>query len=112
MPELVLTITEFESRSGRNYYREWLDSLTDKEQAIVLEHINRLRHGIGTKKPLGDKLWELKIRFGPGYRVFYCMDGAKLVVLLAGSIKKAQERTIVLAKRLMKEYEEEKRNAA
>jgi putative addiction module killer protein len=84
----------------------------EREQAIILEHVNRLRAGIGTIKPLGDKLWELKIRFGPRYRVYYIQDGANLIVLLAGSLKRAQKRTISLARRLMNEYNQEKRNAA
>ena len=64
--------------------------------------------GIGWQKNLGEKLMELKIDAGPGYRVYFYRDGDEVILLLAGSPKKTQERTIRLCRKLIKEIEEEK----
>ena len=87
----------------------WLDSLRDiRARARILVRIERLASGNpGDAKPLGGLLWELRIDYGPGYRVYYLYRGKKLIVLLAGGDKKTQSKDVRLALRLARTLEEE-----
>jgi putative addiction module killer protein len=89
-------------------FSEWLAALRDKRgRAIVLVRIARLANGNpGDVAPVGDGVSELRINFGPGYRVYYVQRGTKCVLLLAGGDKSSQARDIARAKRLVEEYEE------
>jgi putative addiction module killer protein len=71
--------------------------------------VKKLTLGLGLHKNLGSKLWELKIDVGPGYRVYFYKDGLQIILLLAGSDKSGQKRTIELARSLIKEIENDKR---
>jgi putative addiction module killer protein len=89
-------------------FSEWLGALRDKRaRAIVLIRIARLANGNpGDVAPLGDGVSELRIDFGPGYRVYYVQRGMKYVLLLVGGDKSSQAKDIARAKRLLEEYEE------
>lgn len=67
------------------------------------------RGNLGDHKRVGEGVIEHRLHFGPGYRVYFARDGAKLIVLLAGGAKKAQDRDIRAAQRLWKRYKELKR---
>jgi putative addiction module killer protein len=99
----VNSVHYYIARNGRNYYDEWLGTLVEKDRGIVLDHVERLGYGLGDRKYLGDRLWELRIHFGPGYRVYFTNEGDHLIIVLAGSLKRKQERTIRLARTLIKE---------
>jgi putative addiction module killer protein len=94
----------------KNYYDEWIESLDRNVRFDVLPQVKKLAVGLGFQKNLGEKLWELKIDEGPGYRVYFVHDGAKVILLLAGSDKKRQSRTIKLARKLIQEIEAQKGN--
>ena len=85
----------------------WLKGLKDLQAkaAIVL----RLRHvamgHLGDVKPVGKGVSELRWHMGPGYRVYFCRHGDRIIVLLAGGDKSTQARDIVHAQALAKEYE-------
>ena len=64
---------------------------------------------LGDCKPVGDRVFELRIHYGPGYRVYLGKDGEKLVILLGGGIKKRQQKDIDQAKGLWKEYKKRKK---
>ncbi len=85
-------------------YRDWTDGLRDRAgRARIQVRIDRLTHGNpGQHRNLTDGVSELKIDFGPGYRVYYTERGDELVVLLAGGDKSSQSRDIELAIRLAK----------
>lgn len=87
-------------RTGQ--FDAWLRSLRDRQGQYRIEaQIDRLRLGnAGKAKPVGEGISELKIDFGPGYRVYYIQQGKRVYLLLAGSDKKTQQRTIALAKKL------------
>lgn len=89
-------------------YREWLDGLRDLAgRARVLMRVDRLIHGNpGDHRNLTDGVSELKIDFGPGYRVYYSKRGNKLLLLLAGGNKSTQAKDIAKAIRLAREYGE------
>lgn len=59
---------------------------------------------LGDCKSIGDGVFELRISFGPGYRVYFGQDGPKVVVLLCGGDKRSQKRDIAKAKLLWMEY--------
>ena len=60
---------------------------------------------------MGEGVYELRIDFGPGYRVYYGRDGDKCVILLVGGTKKRQARDIVAARNYWSAYKQEKRDA-
>ena len=80
-------------------FRRWIDRLADKEgRARILVRIDRLVHGnAGSHRNLTDGISELRIDFGPGYRVYYSLHGNTLVLLLAGGDKSSQQRDIAVA---------------
>ena len=81
---------------------EWLDSLRDiRARARVLVRIERLAAGNpGDVKPISEGVSELRIDYGPGYRVYFKKRGRELVILLAGGDKSTQTRDIKKALRL------------
>ena len=75
---------------------KWLDGLSDvRARAIVLARIERLASGHpGDVKPIGEGVSELRMDFGPGYRVYYKQQGKVFIILLAGGDKSSQARDI------------------
>lgn len=88
-------------------FNDWLKELADaKARTIILARIDRLVLGnLGTHRPVGDGVSELKVDFGPGYRVYYTRRGNTLVVLLCGGDKSTQKRDIKRAEKLRKGLE-------
>ncbi|MFC1601444.1 type II toxin-antitoxin system RelE/ParE family toxin [Candidatus Sumerlaeota bacterium] len=83
-------------------FAKWLDGLDDlRARARVLARIKRLAAGNpGDAKPVGEGVSELRIDYGPGYRVYYKKRGRSMIILLAGGDKGAQARNIKTALRL------------
>jgi len=83
-------------------FAEWLDNLADiRARARVLVRIERLAEGNpGDVEPVGEGVSELRINYGPGYRVYYVQQGRSLIILLAGGDKSTQARDIKTALRL------------
>jgi putative addiction module killer protein len=83
-------------------YAKWLDGLRDiHARARVQARIERLAMGNpGDVKPVGESVSELRIDYGPGYRVYYTMRGRTLIILLAGGDKRTQAVDIKTALRL------------
>lgn len=83
-------------------YVKWLDGLRDiRARARVLARVERLAEGNpGDAEPVGEGVSELRINYGPGYRVYYKQQGRELVILLAGGDKSNQSRDIKTALRL------------
>lgn len=83
-------------------FAQWLDGLHDiRARARVLVRIERLAAGnAGDVKPVGEGVSELRIDYGPGYRVYFTKRGREVVILLAGGDKSTQARDIKAALRL------------
>lgn len=83
-------------------YVQWLDSLRDiNARARVLAQVERLAAGNpGDVRPVGEGVSEMRIDYGPGYRVYYKKHGRKVVILLAGGDKRSQASDIKAALRL------------
>lgn len=89
-------------------YRDWLDRLRDQAgRARILVRVDRLIHGNpGDHRNLPGGVSELRIDFGPGYRVYYTQRREQLLLLLIGGDKSSQVKDIVKAQQLAKDYGE------
>ncbi|MEM8960673.1 MAG: type II toxin-antitoxin system RelE/ParE family toxin [Acidobacteriota bacterium] len=85
-------------------YMRWFDKLRDRQaKARIVTRIRRLQLGNpGDVEPVGEGISELRIHYGPGYRVYFVERGELLVVLLAGGDKRTQSRDVATAKALAK----------
>ena len=89
-------------------FGKWLDGLKDiRSRARVLVRIQRLEAGNpGDVKPVGSGVSEMRISYGPGYRVYFCQQGNEIVILLAGGTKRTQATDIKRAIQLSQYLEE------
>ena len=89
-------------------FGKWLDGLKDiRARARVLVRIQRLEEGNpGDVKPVGSGVSEMRINYGPGYRVYFCERGREIVILLAGGTKRTQSTDIKRAIALKGNLEE------
>jgi len=92
--------------NGKIPFEEWLFDLRDrKARAVIRARLSRVEQGnAGECKPVGSAVYELKIDFGPGYRVYFGEDGETLIILLLGGDKSAQNRDIQKAIDYWKDY--------
>jgi putative addiction module killer protein len=88
-------VREYLDRQGRNPYKLWFDRLNSQAAAKVATALTRFALGnVSNVKGVGSGVFELRIDFGPGYRVYFGKDGERLVILLGGGTKKRQQRDI------------------
>jgi putative addiction module killer protein len=99
----VITIRQTET------FRKWERKLKDqKAKALIAARILRVANGLlGDVSPVGEGVSELRIHYGPGYRVYFRRRGEEIVVLLCGGDKSTQEQDIKQAKHLAIEQEKE-----
>jgi putative addiction module killer protein len=99
-------VVAFRATDGQVPFEDWLDHLNDKRAvARVLARLARVRQGNpGDCRSVGGGVSELRVDYGPGYRVYFGQKGQTLVVLLCGGDKRTQERDLGLAKQYWHEY--------
>jgi putative addiction module killer protein len=104
----VFEVRHYVSRGGKDVFDQWLTQLADaRAQAKIATRINRLAAGnFGDCKFLRQGVSELRIDWGPGYRVYYAMIGRESVLLLCGGDKRRQSADIERALDYLKDYEE------
>ena len=97
----MFTVSELET------FSEWLEGLKDRKGAgVIASRIHRLSLGNkGNVKAVGEGVSELKVDFGPGYRVYFVERGGSVIILMCGGDKSSQNRDVALAKTLAKELE-------
>jgi putative addiction module killer protein len=102
----MLEVLRYVTESGREVVREWLDDLHDARAVTrIVMRFDRLADGnFGDCKPLRDGVWEMRIDYGPGYRVYYAMVGRTCVLLLCGGDKRKQTGDINRAVEYLKDY--------
>jgi len=96
----------FELRQTETF-RKWRTQLRDERaRAAIASRLDRLAFGhAGDAAPVGDGISELRIHYGPGYRVYFRKQGKTIIVLLCGGDKSSQAKDIKLAKRLLNALE-------
>jgi putative addiction module killer protein len=104
----MFEILHYLTRSRKNPFEEWLDSLKDERtEAKIVARIARLAAGnFGDCRALRDGVWELRIDWGPGYRIYYAMLGRTCVLLLCGGDKRRQSTDIRLALEYWHDYKQ------
>jgi putative addiction module killer protein len=95
----------FELRQTEIFLR-WINSLRDQRVlALIVARLDRLALGhTGDVKPVGEGISELRLHFGPGYRVYFQRRNGKILLLLCGGDKSKQEKDIKRAKRVAAEW--------
>lgn len=106
----MVEIRHYVDRLGRNPFERWFGKLDETTQARITIALDRLERGnIAAVKSVGAGVQELRLDFGPGYRVYFGWDGERLVILLGGGTKQHQQADIATAHALWKEYKQRKR---
>ena len=90
------------------HYNKFLDTVRDRRvRERIQARLTSVRAGnFGDRKSVGDGVWELRLAFGPGYRIYYGEAGNTIVLILCGGDKSSQKRDIERAKNYWKEYKE------
>ena len=103
----VMDVIEYVDESGVSPFGVWLAQLNDTQaQARIDARIGRLIDGLfGDCKPLAGGVWELRVDWGPGYRVYYARSGRQVIVLLCGGDKRRQNTDIKRALALWQDWQ-------
>ena len=106
MEENVRKVFYFLNEKGQAPFESWLFGLKDPAMRMrIMSRIRRLESGnFGDCKSVGQGVNELRLFFGPGYRVYFGEDGNQLVVLLCGGDKKSQSKDIATAQFYWRDY--------
>jgi putative addiction module killer protein len=103
-------VREYLSREGRSSYATWFDALNAPAAAKVASAVVRLSNGnFSNVEGVGSGVYEYKVNFGPGYRIYFGRDGGRLVILLGGGSKKRQSADIKNAIARWQDYKLRKR---
>jgi putative addiction module killer protein len=104
-----LTVLEYLDRAGSSPLASWFGNLDATAAAKVTTALRRLELGnLSNVKGVGSGVFEYRIDFGPGYRVYFGKDGDTIVILLAGGTKKRQDRDIADAHGRWADYKKRK----
>ena len=102
-------VIEYVDERGVRPFQRWFDDIDLHAARRVSGAIAKIEYGNdGAVKGLGDGICEIKIDWGPGYRVYFGFDGATLVVLVGGGTKKRQDQDIRTAKAYWLDYKRSK----
>ena len=85
-------------------FEKWLNKLKDrKAKALINQHLDRIVIGnLGNTRFVGDGIFEKKINYAGGYRLYYFLNGEDWIILLCGGDKSTQQKDIELAKKIKK----------
>ena len=104
----LFEIREF-TENGHSPFAEWFNELDAVTAARVHRNVRRLEAGnFGAAKSLRDGVFELRLDFGPGYRVYYAREGNTIIILLGGGSKRRQDADIAAAVARWKRYKQTK----
>jgi putative addiction module killer protein len=104
---LPYTLEMYGTLQGHVPFTAWLDALRDVQaRARILVRLNRLRRGNpGDAQSVGAGVWELRIDYGPGYRVYYAQSARQTFLILAGGDKTTQQADIRRARQYWHDYQ-------
>jgi putative addiction module killer protein len=108
-----MVVREYHDAGGLSPFAVWFRALDPGAEAKVARSLARLELGnTSNVKGVGAGVFELKIDFGPGYRVYLGKDGDEIVILLGGGTKKRQQRDIEAARERWQDYKDRKKGRA
>jgi putative addiction module killer protein len=106
----MIEIRECQDRDGHSTFREWFDRLNAEGARKVTTALYRLGLGnFSNVKGVGSGVYEHKIDFGPGYRIYFGKDGTRIVILLGGGTKQRQQNDIKMAIARWKDFKQTKK---
>jgi putative addiction module killer protein len=95
------------TEAGRSPFAEWFNRLDAVTAARVDRYLRRLEMGnFGAAKPLREGVFELRLDFGPGYRVYYGREGRTIIILLGGGSKRRQDADVAAAVECWNRYKQ------
>ncbi len=100
------------NKEGKKPFREWLENLKDiTARAKIRIRLDRARLGnLGDNRSVGEGVRELRIDYGPGYRIYFARDGSRLILLLLGGDKSGQAKDIDRAKGFWRDHKRRKQH--
>ncbi|MEL6578146.1 MAG: type II toxin-antitoxin system RelE/ParE family toxin [Cyanobacteria bacterium J06621_12] len=102
------SISKYVTVDGFCPFDQWFEALQSTTKARVDIRLDRVNLGnFGDSKSLGEGVYELRLHFGGGYRIYYGISGKKIILLLTGGAKKTQNKDIKTARRYWKAYRNE-----
>ena len=108
----MVRVLHYVAEDGTDYFDAWFRTQSPQVRARIQTRIDRMELGnFGDHRSVGAGVSELRIAFGPGYRLYYGREGNTLVVLLGGGTKARQARDIATAQACWQAYKQERRHA-
>jgi putative addiction module killer protein len=108
----MIEVREYVDARGHTPYRDWIVQLDTTARVRIITAVLRMEQGnFAAAKSVGSGVSELRLDFGPGYRVYFAKDGEQLVILLGGGSKRRQQADIQTAHALWAEYKKRKRES-
>lgn len=105
--EVKIAVREYLTADGRSPFRQWLETLDTSTRARIQARVLRFESGnMGDYKSLGAGVWEARVAFGPGYRIYLGKLGSTAILLLCGGDKASQRNDIKQAKRHWADHSE------
>ena len=103
-----MKLFRYQRQDGQVPFADWLNGIRDKAtQARIRVRIQRLAAGnLGDIRPVGGGVSELRLHFGPGYRVYLAQQGSSWILLLCGGDKSSQQKDIQTARSYLKDWKE------
>ena len=110
MADTTIEVREYQTEDGQKPFQEWLRDLRDREARVrVRVRLDRILLGnLGDTKSVGRGVSELRISYGPGYRIYFGQDGNRIVILLCGGDKRTQRKDIEEAHLFWADYNRRK----
>lgn len=110
MEKSSIDVRDYVDANGISPFAQWFNELNAEAAAKVAANLVRIESGnFSNTKSVSGGVYELRIDFGPGYRVYFGKDGDKIIILLGGGTKKKQNADIKKAHELWKEYKKRKK---
>jgi putative addiction module killer protein len=107
----IITVYEYLDERGRSPFRDWLDAVDKATRARIHTRIWRFETGnLGDHRHVGGGVWEARLDFGPGYRVYFGKQGVDVILLLVGGDKSTQTQDIERAQERWAAHVKEKRD--
>ena len=108
------TINEYTDARGRSPYAKWLSALRDaRAKAKIILCVDRMELGLfGDSEPIGEGISELRIHYGPGYRIYYAREEQSIYLLLCAGTKSTQRKDIERAKAFWRDHRRRRKHGA